>query len=149
MAKSGRSGTAGFTVIELLLVVVILAILAVIAFLAVMHSLDKARQRATMSDMRVISTAIESYVAARSLPPSDSGGIDALITALTPYHSGALPTLDHWSHAYAYRSDGLGSYTIESFGKDGLDAGNITLGTRFDFDLDIVLADGVFVAAPE
>lgn len=149
MAKSGRAGTAGFTVIELLLVTVILGILFAIALLAVMHSMEKARQRATMSDMRVISTAIETYAAAQSLPPSDAGGIDAVVSALTPYHSVALPTRDHWSHPYAYRSDGTGGYTIESFGKDGLDAGDITLGTRFDFDLDIVLADGVFVAAPE
>jgi len=140
---------SGFTIIELLVVLVIIAILVAIALVSVLNALDKAKQRATMADMRTISKAIEVYMVDNSVPPADTGGLAALVTVLTPYHSSVLPIEDHWRHGYAYSSDRAGSYTIESHGKDGLDGGNVSMGSRFDFDLDIVLADGVFVAAPE
>jgi type II secretory pathway pseudopilin PulG len=111
--------------------------------------MDKARQRATMADMRILSKAIEAYREDSSAIPTDDGGITALVTVLSPDDSLLLPTRDHWSHTYTYVSDGAGNYTIESHGKDGADGPNITLGSRFDFDLDIVLSNGVFVAAPE
>ena len=149
MREGQRSAERGFTVIELLAATVIIAIIAAIALTAALNALDKAKQRGTMADMRAISEAVESYMEETSRPPADGGGIDALASALTRYHSTALPTRDHWSHAYTYTSDGLGNYTIESHGKDGADGANITLGSRFDFDLDIVLSNGVFVAAPE
>ena len=140
---------SGFTIVELLVVVVIVGIVASIALIALMNALDKARQRATMADMRTISKAIETYMVDNNLPPSAAGGVDELVAALTPYHSTVLPTRDHWRNAYQFSSDSAGNYTIESLGKDGVDGADITLSSRFDFELDIVLANGVFVAAPE
>ena len=64
----------------------------------------------------------------------------------------ALPAADlqdHWLNAYRYLGEPSGDYTIVSFGKDGLDGPDITLASRFDFDRDIVLVNGAFVAAPE
>jgi len=142
-------GEAGFTIVELLVVVVIVGIVASIALVSLMNALDKARQRATMADMRSISKAIETYMVDNNLPPSATGGIDALVVALTPYHSTVLPTRDHWRHDYRFASDTDGNYTIESYGKDGVNGADISLSSRFNFDLDIVLANGVFVAAPE
>ena len=145
----GRPGQAGFTILEILVVAVIIGIIVSIALVSLMNALDKARQRATMADMRTISKAIEVYMVDQSLPPSSAGGIQALVTVLTPYHSTVLPVTDHWRHAYTYESDRAGNYTIASFGKDGIDGADISTASRFDFDLDIVLANGVFVAAPE
>jgi type II secretion system protein G len=139
----------GFTAVELMVGVVIIVIIAAIALVAGQHTLDKSRQRATMADLRAISAAMDGYLAKSGRPPADEGGIDALVMVLTPYHSSVLPTQDHWGHVYRYTCDRSGNYTIESHGKDGADGANITLGSRFDFDLDIVLSNGVFVAAPE
>lgn len=149
MRGARANGEAGFTIVELLVVVVIIGIVAAIMLVSLMNALEKARQRATMADMRSISKAIETYMVDNNLPPSDAGGIDALVTALTPYHSTVISTRDHWRNEYDFSSDADGTYTIESYGKDGTDGADISLSSRFDFNLDIVLANGVFVAAPE
>lgn len=149
MLEPRERGQAGFTIVELLVVVVIIGIVASIVLVSLMNALDKARQRATMADMRTISKAIETYMVDQNVPPADAGGVEGLVTALTPYHSTVLPTRDHWRHAYQFTSDADGNYTIESYGKDGVDGADISLGSRFNFNLDIVLANGVFVAAPE
>ena len=59
-----------------------------------------------------------------------------------------LPVEDHWRHPYVYSSDATG-YTIESFGKDGIDGPASSYTTRFEFDRDLVLINGMFVASPE
>ena len=41
------------------------------------------------------------------------------------------------------------AYTLESFGKDGIDGANMTYATRNDFYLDMVIRDGLFIASPE
>jgi general secretion pathway protein G len=149
MSSRSDDRESGFTIIELLVVVVIIGIVASIALVSLFNALDKAKQRASMADMRTISKAIETYMVDNNVPPSDAGGIASLVTVLTPYHSSVLPVNDHWQHSYNYTSDRFGNYTIESYGKDGTDGADVSLGSRFDFDLDIVLANGVFVAAPE
>ena len=61
-----------------------------------------------------------------------------------------LPVEDHWGHEYHYeRNDPDVLYTVESYGKDGIDGDDISLADRFAFDKDIVLANGQFVASPE
>jgi len=149
MREPRGSGQEGFTIVELLVVVVIVGIVASITLVALMNALDKARQRATMADMRTISKAIETYMVDHNVPPADTGGVEGLVAALTPYHSTVLPTRDHWRHTYTFTSDADGNYTIQSMGKDGIDGADISLSSRFNFNLDIVLANGVFVAAPE
>jgi len=140
---------SGYTLVEVLVVVVIVAVVALIATFSLMHALDKARQRATMADLRAIASAIEAYAQDHGAPPAASGSFDDLVRRLTPQYAGDLPTHDHWGHALRYASAGRAGYTLESFGKDGVPGDDVTLGTRFDFDLDIVLANGQFVAAPE
>jgi len=148
-AGKPRAAEAGFTLVEILVVLLIVAIVVSIALVNLMNAFDKTKQRATMADMRTISKAIETYMVDHSVPPTGSGDITALVTVLTPYHSTVLPVVDHWRNTYTYASNGADLYTIESHGKDGLNGGDVTILTRFDFDLDIVLSNGVFVAAPE
>ena len=137
----------GFTMVELLVATVILGVLAAIAVVSLMSGFEKARQRATMADMRSIAGAIGSYEVDNNTTPAGATIAD-LAGALVPRYISALPTADHWTHPLAYESDGTG-YSLESFGKDGVPGADISLSTRFDFDLDIVLVDGAFVAAPE
>ena len=60
-----------------------------------------------------------------------------------------LPVQDHWDRDLSYETDGIDNYTLESFGRDGMAGQDISYANRFDYDLDIVLANGRFVAAPE
>ena len=141
---------AGFTLVELLVVILIISIIASIALVALMNALDKARQRATMADMRTVSKAIEAYFIDHGHPPADAGGAPALAPMLIPYQTNVVPMRDRWMHIFAYTSDPLsGMYSIESLGKDGIDGADITVAARMDFDLDIVLANGIFVSSPE
>jgi len=146
----GEHRQAGYTLIEVLIVTVVLAIVVGIALSSVTNALDKAKQRATMADMRTISKAIEVYQTDHGFVPDDSGGLALLREVLIPYQSSVVPVDDHWGHAYGYSSEAAaGNYTLESYGKDGLDGDDITLATRRDFNRDIVLANGQFLAAPE
>jgi general secretion pathway protein G len=145
-----RRQESGFTLIELLVVTLILGIVASITLFALMNALDKARQRGTMADMRTVSKAIEAYSVDHGQPPGDAGGAPGLATVLIPYQTSVLPMRDHWKHQLEYVSDPTnGNYSIESFGKDGLNGADMTYALRFDFNLDIVLANGLFVSAPE
>ena len=143
-----KSSQAGFTLIEILIVVLVVGIISSIALTNLAHALDRSRQRATMGDMRTISKAIEVYSIDHGHLPT-AGNMNALRTVLMPYQSSVVPITDHWSHSYSYAVDAQQNYTIESFGKDGLDGTDITAGTRFDYNLDLVLANGQFTAAPE
>jgi general secretion pathway protein G len=149
MGSEIRRGQRGFTIVELLVVLLIISIVVAITLVSLLNAFEKTKQRATMADMRTISKAIEIYMVDHHVPPSDAGGISGLVTVLTPYHSTVLPTQDHWRATYGYSSNQQNLYTIESYGKGGMDGADITLGSRFDFELDIVLVNGVFVAAPE
>jgi hypothetical protein len=100
--------------------------------------------------MRSVARAIEVYSSENGYLPLAPGGIVDLRSVLVPYQSSVLPTRDHWGHDLSYRVDrDAGVYSIESFGKDGVDGANMTLSTRLRFDADIVLSNGQFVAAPE
>jgi general secretion pathway protein G len=149
MRSRGWRRQRGFTLIELLVVLVILAIVVSIGIVALMNALDKSRQRATMADMRTISKGIEIYSVDHGHLPSDGGGITGLQAVLTPYESSVIPANDAWGHLYSYSRDDLGNYTLASFGKDGVAGAAITVATRDDFERDIVLVNGQFVAAPQ
>jgi general secretion pathway protein G len=144
------AGGRGFTLVEVLVVLVVLGIVAALALVALFNALDKAKQRATMADMRSISRAIEAYAVDHGFPPASSAGTVAeLVPLLVPYQSSVLPHRDHWGHEILYERDGSGNYTIVSLGKDGADGPDISYDTRFEFDRDIVLANGQFIASPE
>ena len=139
---------SGFTLVEILVVLTIAAMIAALAVLSVPYALDKARQRSTMTDMRSIASAIESYMLDHEAPPAVNDIVE-LAALLVPRHAPLLPTHDHWGHRYQYSVRGARGYTIESWGKDGVSGEHISLATKFDFDRDIVLVDGQFTAAPE
>jgi general secretion pathway protein G len=144
-----RSSQSGFTLIELLIVVAVLGIVAAISVIQYMAAMDKAKQRATMADMRSISRALEAYLVDNHIVPDDTGGVAMLSTILIPYQISVVPQNDHWGNAYDFTSNAFDEYTLESFGKDGADGANVTYNTRNDFFLDIVVSNGLFIAAPE
>jgi general secretion pathway protein G len=149
MLNKRRSNEAGFTLIELLIVVAVLGIVAALSIVNYFAALDKAKQRATMADMRSVSRALEAYLVDNHFVPDASGGVGVLSTILIPYQINVVPTKDHWGHTYGFQSNAFDAYTLESFGKDGIDGANMTYATRNDFYLDMVIRDGLFIASPE
>ena len=136
---------AGFTLVELLVVTAVLAIIMAIAVASLAGALDKARQGATIADMRNLGTAIEAYQVDNSFAPLVGAGFkDTVAPLLVPYHNRLVPVNDHWGNVYTYESDGLASYSLTSFGKDGIDGDDLTPTTKGDFYRDIVLSNGQF-----
>ena len=139
----------GFTLVELLVVVAIIGIVAAIAIVALGNALDKSKQKATMADMRTVSKAIELYRVDHGFLPDAAGGLPPLVAVLIPYQTSVVPVADHWNNTLLYSNDVNGNYSIECTGKDGIDGTNISTATRFNFDEDIVISNGLFSASPE
>ena len=147
--KSSKTEEAGFSLVELLVVIVVIGILAAIAIVSVATAFDRAKQRGTMADMRTISKAIETYATDTGFYPANGQTMAQLATFLRPSATNVVPINDHWNHAYFYSSDNRTHYSIESYGKDGVDGINIDYNTRFQLDRDIIICDGMFTASPE
>jgi general secretion pathway protein G len=138
---------AGFSLIELLIVVALIAIIAGIAMVNLIGALDRSKQRATMADMRTIAVGIEVYQIDKGFMPT-AGTMIQLRSALIPYQASVIPIVDRWGRSFSYSQNGS-SYTIESFGKGGVDGAEVTYQTRADTTLDLILSDGMFTFAPE
>jgi general secretion pathway protein G len=141
--KRREDHAAGFSLIEVLIAVVIIGIIMAITVSSLINARDKARQGATIADMRNIATAIEAYTVDYSLPPEPALFTD-IADLLRPYHNQNVPVRDHWGHAYTYVSDVEKNYSLISFGKDGIDGPELTPETRSEFTRDIVVTNGEF-----
>lgn len=140
---------SGFSLVELLVVVAVIGVLMAIAIASFKDALDRTKQRSTMSEMRTISTAIEIYKADTGHYPANGQTMAQLVLLLIPYQTNVLPTTDAWKHPYTYETDNVDSYSLASYGKDGVDGLDVSYSTRFEFDRDIILSNGMFVASPE
>ena len=146
----------GFTLIELLVVVAIIGILTAIAIPNLLAALDRGRQKRSMSDIRNLGTAVESYaVDANYYPISTSlvtiSSLDPVLMGIQPGYIKIAPVRDGWGGLYYYGSDttGTGSdYTIVSYAKDQK-ASSSSKGITKDFDCDIIFQEGAFSAYPE
>jgi general secretion pathway protein G len=146
--KGHLDGSDGFTLIELMIILVVLAVIAAIAISNLMGAYDRAKQGATVADMRSIASAIQAYAIDHSSPPPLTGNFNDLVLTLRLYQQSGIPDTDHWGHTYVYTTDGA-SYSVMSYGKDGVDGSDLTWNTRNEFERDIVVNNGVFVAGPE
>ena len=144
---SRRREEDGFSLLELLIGVVIIGILMAIVVSSLLSARDKARQGSTIADMRNIATAIEAYTVDHSSPPATADFTEVAIQ-LRPYHNANVPVRDHWGHLYSYVNDSGNSYSLISFGKDGIDEPEITPSTQREFERDIVITNGKFPGLP-
>ena len=125
------------------MVVAIIGILAAITIPNFLTAIDKSKQVSSVAGIKGIGLAIEIYRIDNGLYPNVATVFD-LFPMLDKYASSLSP-LDGWNNAIGY-SQSAQSYSVECFGKDGVDAGNISPGTRNVFVLDIIYSGGEFTA---
>jgi len=149
----------GFTLIELLIVVAIIGIIAAIAIPNLLVALQKGKQKATMSDMKTLGTAIESYITDWSyVPQTDMSGLRDPANGLIPFHIKFFPTTDAWGTMFVYEHGIVSTsdaeyYSFQSYGRDKI-PGTPVVGVYYDctaigdFNNDIVYANGGFSYGP-
>jgi general secretion pathway protein G len=138
----------GFTLIELLIVVAIIGIIAALAIPNLVGYIDRARQTATMADMKSIGQAVEAYMVDNNrYPVRPDGPIAGNLEAdIEPRYLKNAPDTDGWSNPLHYVSNGT-DYTIHSWGKANDDG--CTPGTQTQtYDADICYSNGVFTQKP-
>jgi general secretion pathway protein G len=145
-----RRGERGFTLIELLIVVTIIGIIAALAFPNLRDAMDRARQKATMSNMRGIGNALEMYSVDHNTYPRglNNAGGSVLTGLLSPMYMRTVPPTDEWNNAWHVDTNASGSqYTITSYGRDGAPGPN-TGGSTSDVNCDIVYTNSAFYQWP-
>jgi len=163
----------GFTLIELLIVVAILGILAALLIPNAITAIQKAKQKSTMKDIAVISTAITDYITDNGTAPAQSGiyaGGDTFYLSLSPFYIKVLPITDQWGTGfniycgaaaaqYGVLAPGLDDFLISSYGRDkaltafSFNPANPELGLfvitkGLDFNEDLVMLNGSWIHAP-
>ena len=143
-ASSSGTKIALIVVAVIVAVPVLLAIVGIVAAIAIPNFLtaqQRAKQRRTMADMRVLAQSAETHATAHATYPES-------LEAAT----------DGWGHPLRYEcltqdEKPCAGYAIVSAGKDGAfeheSNAEYTQGTTVRFDEDIVYANGAFLRHPE
>lgn len=146
----------GFTLLELLVVVAIIAIIAAIATLSYFTAIDRAKQKRTVNDIRMIAAAWEaraadmnSYTAAGAAFsfPATEIPFTSLEEVLTPTYTRTIPQYDGWSHEFEFGAE-TKQYAIRSAGRDGRVENAVAPGETSSPDCDIIYANGSFICYP-
>jgi len=147
----GNSVTVSNSTFEVTISIIMttVAILALTIYLPFQSSLNRGKQRRTMADIRAISQAVEAYHVDFHAYPTGKSTVEE-IRKIPEGYMEEVPLEDGWRNKFLYRSNGLTSYTIISFGKDReQDGPSIYQGAITNFSNDIVFGNGFFISFPE
>ncbi len=161
----------GFTLLELMIVVTIIGIIFAILVPNFLDSLQKAKQKRTMTNMGTVGRSMMSWLTDQvsaaaagannrtfdiSIYPSplDPAAVQAI---LVPLYLGYVPVNDAWGNPFEYRIEtgsfnSAGVLAIRSRGLDGLFSGDTYTKSAFISTLyheDLVWADGYFIRWPQ
>jgi len=164
----------GFTLIELLIVVAIIGILAALLIPNAITAIQKAKQKSTMKDVAVISTAIADFITDNGIAPVQDGtyiGGDAFYMSLSPFYIKVLPLTDQWgtnfnvwcgsaAAQYGITTAELDDFLVASYGRDKMagpgfawvaaspEAGLYVVSTGAHFNNDLIMWNGSWIHAP-
>lgn len=168
--QQGRRSTRGFSLIELLVVVAIIGVIAAILIPALLDSLQKAKQKRTVADIREVGGAwfawltdqVGAAAAGQQTFDFNFGNVveasdlqNTLFPSTSFFYIQQVPDNDGWGGNYEYRLDpdlqGYPVLGIRSGARDQSMSGDTYIIGPFiatDYDRDIVWADGFFITYP-
>ena len=163
--SAGGSSSTIVTIIVVvfggLVAIAILGIIAAIAIPNIVTAKQRASQKRTMADIRLIGTAVEAYSTDNNGYP-DTTSIEGLRPMLSPKYIGAsMPQRDGWDHplmyfCYDHQEGRCAGYVLGSGGKDGMFEHSEPRayvasphGATTNFNDDLIFSNGQFIEYPE
>lgn len=116
---------SGFTLIELMVVIVIIAGLATIVGVNLWGTLNAADVTNAQAQISNFKTALTAYKLKNKKFPTGEQGLEVLVNNDAGYRyldTNTLP-LDPWGNPYIYTSASPSTFTIVSYGADGIPGG--------------------------
>ena len=165
----------GFTLIELLIVVAIIGILAALLIPNAITAMQKAKQKATMKDIRTISSIMVDYMTDNGTAYNQNGTYttgSAFYTPMAPFYITVLPLNDQWGGSfYVYGQSNCNSkygisnatnldFVVASYGRDGTGeassdfvttpgSGLYTVSSMASFNYDLAMWNGNWIRGPQ
>lgn len=130
-------------------------IVAAIAIPNLLTATQKGKQKATMGDLKSISTAIEAYIIDHEQAP-EGKTLAKIRDKLQPFYIRVLPLKDAWGNDFLYThgtGDKKDEYAVASHGKDGVfngweQTGSYIVTQMEQFGYDIIISNGIFTYGP-